>query len=161
MGSYLSTASSELLAELGPAAGLTGPLPRDYFVPAGQRLFAQVLGDATSAPFTVAVQQAITRLTQPGRPSPTLDELVGEVAREVLTGSAIPVLLGAIHAAAAGRTGGAAGGEGGSGDAGLQPREAAEARRLTAEDLVRMSHGTEQGGFEGLGGLGDGRIDVT
>jgi hypothetical protein len=97
MGSFLSDASPALLAELGETAGLAGPLPRDFFVTTSQRLVAQVLGGAASAPFTVATQTAISQLWAKGAPPPTIDEFVSNVAHDVVTGAALQVLLGAMH----------------------------------------------------------------
>ena len=95
-GSYLAGVSDDLLLELGKANGLTGPLPRDFFLTTGQRFVTDFLGNAGAAPLTVAVTAVVNRMTGSAQGGFDGEQFARDVFEEIVRGGAIQVFLSAI-----------------------------------------------------------------
>jgi hypothetical protein len=93
MGSYLGTASRELLEELGRLNGLNGPLPRDFFLTTGQRIFTEFLGSAGTTPLTTAVTTVVNRLTGATNRMPSASEFAHQVWQEMVQGGIMTLFI--------------------------------------------------------------------
>jgi hypothetical protein len=92
-GGYLGSASEELLLQLGRLNGFNGPLPRDFFLTTGQRIFTEFLGSVGVTPLTTAVTTVVNRLTGATNRLPSPSEFAHQVWQEMVQGGIITILI--------------------------------------------------------------------
>ena len=95
-GSYLGNASPQLLAELGEAAGLAGPMPATFFMTRGQLFIADFLAGAAVTPLTTAIGAVLNRISGGSRSLPGPEEFCEMVFSDLVQGGIVQVLLGAL-----------------------------------------------------------------
>jgi hypothetical protein len=90
---YLVSVSDEALLELGLQKGLSGPLPREYFLTWWQNWLAQFTSGAFAAPVTATVQAVLDSYVGSGQ-WPTEQEFMRQVVIDIITGTILQTLLG-------------------------------------------------------------------
>ena len=95
-GHYLGeTVSREVLLEMGRLRGLSGPLPRDFFLGRGQRFIVDALAGSLSTSVTSATRAVLRRLGL-ANAQPSTATLMEEIIHDVLSGGGLQILMGQL-----------------------------------------------------------------